>query len=66
MPLFEMCWFYMGIAQNSFIFNQFLCSLRWKMFFKTLEECLLTGKKFNSDDFKVVFRIEIFNKLKMF
>ena len=35
------------------------------MFFKTLEECLLTGKKFNSDDFKVVFRIEIFNKMKM-
>jgi len=25
---------------------------RWKMFFKTLEQCLLTGKKFDSDEFK--------------
>ena len=48
------------------IIHSTLCSLRWKMFFKTLEECLLTGKKFNSDDFKVVFGIVIFNKMKMF
>ena len=47
-------------------FIQLLCSIRWKMFFKTLEESLLTGKKFNSDDFKVVFGIVIFNKMKMF
>ena len=55
-----------GNCTSSFIFIQFLCSLRWKMFFKTLEECLLTGKKFNSDDFKVVFGIVICNKMKMF
>ena len=32
-----------------------LC-FRWKMFFKTLEQCLVTGSKFDSDAFKVIFK----------
>ena len=34
-----------------------LC-FRWKMFFKTLEQCLVTGSKFDSDAFKVIFKLK--------